>query len=64
MDRARVAGWDDDLLRLQQEAVRRRTRRGTAVLPLTLSVSGLVELRRDPAALARSLLRPMPRQNS
>lgn len=64
MDRARVAGWDDDLLRLQQEAVRRRTRRGTAVLPLTLSVSGLVELRRDPAALARSLLRPMPRRPS
>lgn len=63
-DRARVAGWDDDLLRLQQEAVRRRTRRGAALLPPTLSVSDLVELRRDPAALARSLLRPLPRRPS
>ena len=63
-DRARVAGWDDDLVRLEQEAVGRRTRRGTAVLPATLSVSGLVELRRDPAALASSLLRPMPRRPS
>jgi hypothetical protein len=29
-----------------------------------LSVTGLVELERDPAALARSLLRPLPRPPS
>jgi DNA helicase-2/ATP-dependent DNA helicase PcrA len=59
-----VAGWDDDLQRLAEEAERRRGARSTAVLPATLSVSGLVELRRDPAALARSLRRPVPRRPS
>ena len=63
-DQARVAAWDDDLRRLQEEADRRRSHRGTAVLPAALSVSGLVELRRDPASLASSLLRPMPRRPS
>ena len=59
-----VARWDDDLRRLAEEAARRRSRRTTAVLPPALSVSGLVELQRDPAALARSLLRPLPRRPS
>ena len=35
---------------------------GAVELPATLSVSQLVELRRDPAELARSLRRPLPRQ--
>ena len=34
------------------------------MLPQAISVTGLVELRRDPAALARSLLRPLPRRPS
>lgn len=59
-----VARWDDDLRRLAEEAARRRSRRTTAVLPQALSVTGLVELQRDPAALARSLLRPLPRRPS
>jgi len=59
-----VARWDDDLRRLAEEAARRRSRRTTAVLPQALSVTGLVELQRDPAGLARSLLRPLPRRPS
>jgi len=56
--------WDDDLRRLAEEAARRRARRTTALLPSVLSVTGLVDLERDPAALARSLLRPLPRPPS
>ena len=59
-----VAAWDDDLRRLADEQRRAAARRSTAVLPSTLSVSALVELRRDPAALARSLVRPVPRRPS
>ena len=62
--RALVARWDDDLRRLADEAARRRARRTTALLPPVLSVTGLVELQRDPAALARTLLRPLPRPPS
>ena len=61
---AQVDRWDDDLRRLAEEAERRRSRRTTAVLPPTVSVTGLVELQRDPAALARALLRPLPRRPS
>ncbi len=59
-----VDRWDDDLRRLAEEAARRRARRSTALLPPVLSVTGLVDLERDPAALARSLLRPVPRPPS
>ena len=62
--RALVDRWDDDLRRLAEEAARRRARRTTALLPPVLSVTGLVELQRDPGALARSLLRPLPRPPS
>jgi len=61
---ALVAGWDEDIARLTEEAQRRRAHRSVAVLPTHLSVSGLVELRRNPAAMARSLLRPLPRRPS
>ena len=61
---ALVAGWDDDLGHLAEEARRRRTGRSAAVLPAHLSVTSLVELRRDPGGLARSLLRPLPRRPS
>ncbi len=61
---AQVAAWDDDLGHLAEEARRRRARRSAAVLPAQLSVTDLVELRRDPAALARGLLRPLPRKPS
>ena len=61
---ALVAGWDDDLGRLAEEARRRRSRRAHALLPAHLSVTALVELRRDPEALARGLLRPLPRRPS
>ncbi len=59
-----VAGWDDDLARLADEARRRRSRSGVAVLPAALSVSALTDLRRDPEALARALARPVPRRPS
>ena len=59
-----VAGWDADLTRLQAEQARRRAHRGAARLPEHLSVSALVELQRDPEALAAALLRPMPRAPS
>ena len=61
---ALVDRWDDDLRRLAEEARRRRFRRTTAVLPAAVSVTGLVDLQRDPSALARSLLRPLPRRPS
>jgi DNA helicase-2/ATP-dependent DNA helicase PcrA len=63
-DRAAVARWDDDLRRLAEEAQRRTARRSSAVLPAVLPVTGLVELRRDPGALAVALLRPVPRKPS
>jgi DNA helicase-2/ATP-dependent DNA helicase PcrA len=56
--------WDEevDLLLAEHERLRRRTD-GAAqgvLLPTTLSVSQLVEMRRDPDELARSLRRPVP----
>jgi DNA helicase-2/ATP-dependent DNA helicase PcrA len=62
--RALVDRWDDDLRRLAEEARRRSDRRTSAVLPGVLPVTALVELRRDPGALAASLLRPVPRRPS
>lgn len=59
-----VAGWDDDLQHLADEVARRAARQSGAVLPAHLSVTGLVELRRDPQALARALMRPLPRRPS
>jgi DNA helicase-2/ATP-dependent DNA helicase PcrA len=59
-----VEQWDDDLRRLAEEQRRAAARRSTAVLPASMSTSALVELRRDPAALARALVRPLPRRPS
>jgi DNA helicase II / ATP-dependent DNA helicase PcrA len=59
-----VASWDEDLRRLADEQRRAASRRSTALLPSSLSVSALVELQRDPEALARSLVRPLPRPPS
>jgi DNA helicase II / ATP-dependent DNA helicase PcrA len=61
---ATVARWDDDLRRLAEEARRRTARRTSALLPQVLPVTGLVELRRDPHALAADLRRPVPRRPS
>jgi DNA helicase-2/ATP-dependent DNA helicase PcrA len=60
----RVAAWDRELELLLAELDRtRRCDDGPVVeLPGRLSVSQLVELRRDPVRLARSLRRPLPRQ--
>jgi DNA helicase-2/ATP-dependent DNA helicase PcrA len=58
----RAADWRHDVDRLLDE--RARLARGAVVdveLPVALSVSQLVELERDPAALARALYRPVPR---
>ena len=60
----RVQAWDDELELLLAELARSRDRAGGRVveLPARLSVSQLVALRRDPAQLARSLRRPLPRR--
>jgi DNA helicase-2/ATP-dependent DNA helicase PcrA len=61
----RVDAWDDELELLLAELDRQRLRTGADAvveLPSRLSVSQLVVLRRDPAELARSLRRPLPRR--
>ena len=63
--RAQVDAWDDELELLLAELERHRLRSGADAvveLPARLSVSQLVVLRRDPAELARSLRRPLPRR--
>ena len=61
---ARVQTWDAELELLLAELARKRRDTGsdTVELPARLSVSQLVMLRRDPAELARSLRRPLPRR--
>jgi DNA helicase-2/ATP-dependent DNA helicase PcrA len=62
---ARVDEWDAELELLLAELSRQRERTeagGQVELPARLSVSQLVVLRRDPAELARSLRRPLPRR--
>jgi DNA helicase-2/ATP-dependent DNA helicase PcrA len=61
----RVDAWDEELELLLAELERHRSRSGAGAeveLPARLSVSQLVVLRRDPAELARSLRRPLPRK--
>jgi DNA helicase-2/ATP-dependent DNA helicase PcrA len=61
----RVAGWDSELELLLAELARQRDRgasAGVVEMPARLSVSQLVMLRGDPAELARSLRRPLPRK--
>ena len=54
--------WDHDVTVLLAERARLHATDGFVVeLPTQLSVSQLVELERDPAELARSLRRPLPR---
>ncbi|HEX7186767.1 MAG TPA: ATP-dependent DNA helicase [Actinomycetes bacterium] len=62
--RGRVAAWDEELELLLAELARSREadRSPVVELPARLSVSQLVELRRDPVRLARSLRRPLPRR--
>jgi hypothetical protein len=44
-----VDRWDDDLRRLAEEAARRSPAARRPLLPPVLSVTGLVDLERDPA---------------
>lgn len=61
-DRARMTAWARDVELLLAERDRGRGGDGALVeLPAQLSVSSLVSLARDPAALARQIRRPMPR---
>ncbi|WP_242885257.1 ATP-dependent helicase [Actinomadura litoris] len=61
-DRGRMTAWARDVELLLAERDRGRGGDGTLVeLPQNLSVSSLVSLARDPAALARQIRRPMPR---
>lgn len=61
-DRGRMTAWARDVELLLAERDRGRGTDGTLVeLPANLSVSSLVSLARDPAALARQIRRPMPR---
>ncbi|HEX6919812.1 MAG TPA: ATP-dependent DNA helicase [Actinomycetes bacterium] len=60
---ARLDAWreETDLLLAELERLRRRVA-PVVELPRHLSVSQLVQLRRDPAELARQIRRPLPRQ--
>jgi DNA helicase II / ATP-dependent DNA helicase PcrA len=61
-ERGRVSAWARDVELLLAERDRSRGNDGLAVdLPAHLSVSALVTLARDPAALARQIRRPLPR---
>ncbi|MDN3352739.1 ATP-dependent DNA helicase [Actinomadura sp. DC4] len=61
-ERGRVSAWARDVELLLAERDRSRGNDGLAVeLPAHLSVSSLVSLARDPAALARQIRRPLPR---
>jgi DNA helicase-2/ATP-dependent DNA helicase PcrA len=53
-------GYEVELLLAERARRRRREAERTVAIPAHLSVSQLVALRRDPAALARSLRRPLP----
>jgi DNA helicase-2/ATP-dependent DNA helicase PcrA len=58
-----VVAWREEADLLLNELARTRRRRSPTVeLPSHLSVSQLVELRRDPAELARQIRRPLPRR--
>jgi DNA helicase-2/ATP-dependent DNA helicase PcrA len=58
-----VIDWRQEADLLLGELARTRQRRSPTVeLPSHLSVSQLVELRRDPAELARQIRRPLPRR--
>jgi DNA helicase II / ATP-dependent DNA helicase PcrA len=58
-----VVAWREEADLLLDELARTRLRRSPTVeLPSHLSVSQLVELRRDPAELARQIRRPLPRR--
>ena len=58
-----VVAWREEAdLLLDERARTRRRRSPTVELPSHLSVSQLVELRRDPAELARQIRRPLPRR--
>jgi len=58
-----VVAWREEADLLLDELARTRRQRAPAVeLPSQLSVSQLVELRRDPAELARQIRRPLPRR--
>ncbi|MFD0683102.1 ATP-dependent helicase [Actinomadura fibrosa] len=61
-DRGRMSAWARDVELLLAERDRGRGGDGLLVeLPAHLTVSSLVSLARDPAALARQIRRPMPR---
>jgi DNA helicase-2/ATP-dependent DNA helicase PcrA len=61
-ERGRISAWARDVELLLAERDRARGTDGLAVdLPAHLSVSSLVSLARDPAALARQIRRPLPR---
>lgn len=62
-DRRRISAWARDVELLLAERDRHRGGDGLSVeLPAHLTVSSLVTLARDPAALARQIRRPIPRE--
>ena len=64
VEAARVADWDLELDRLVAEARADRDQVVDVPLPTSLSATALSRLRTEPAAFARDLARPMPRQPS
>jgi DNA helicase-2/ATP-dependent DNA helicase PcrA len=64
VEAAQVADWDLELDRLVAEARADRDQVVDVPLPTSLSATALSRLRTEPAAFARDLARPMPRQPS
>ncbi|MGQ0632122.1 MAG: UvrD-helicase domain-containing protein [Sporichthyaceae bacterium] len=60
-DLDRVTGWDRDLELILTELRRSNSGTRTIALPTALSASQVLALAHDPDALARDLIRPMPR---
>lgn len=56
-----VADWDADAEQLIAEALRSRRGAGPVTMPTTMSVTDVLNARRDPEAYLAALQRPMPR---
>ncbi|MFL6077838.1 MAG: UvrD-helicase domain-containing protein [Mycobacteriales bacterium] len=63
-ERELVTGWARDAELLLDELTRQRSPVRDIPVPHTLTTSQLVQMRADPAALAASLARPLPRRPS
>ncbi len=64
LEATRVAEWDQEMVRLLEEARRERADAVDVPLPSSLSATAIARLRDDPDRFATELARPMPRKPS